>query len=179
MKKINKLVLGGILSGVSVILAVLIHFPIIPGAGFLLYDPADIPILIGGFMLGPAVGAAMAFVVSVLMAVFTGQGGPIGALMHFLSTGTLVIVASYIYMQNRTRRGAVLGMLAGSVGMVLIMAVGNLILTPIYMGVPREVVWGMLLPAIIPFNVLKAGINSVFTFLIYKKVSQFLRSIAD
>jgi len=179
MKNVNKLALGGILSGISVLLAIWIHFPIIPGAGFLLYDPADIPILIGGFMLGPAIGAAMAFIVSVLMAAVTGQGGPIGALMHFLSTGTLVIVASYIYINDKTRIGAVKGLIAGSIGMAIIMVISNLILTPIYMGVPRDVVIGMLLPAIIPFNLLKAGINSVFTFLIYKKVSGFLKNVAE
>jgi riboflavin transporter FmnP len=35
---------------------------------------------------------------------------------------------------------------------------------------------GMLLPAIIPFNLLKGAINGIITFLLYKKVSNFLEA---
>lgn len=176
MNNTKRLAVGGLLSAISILLSVLIHFPIIPGAPFLLYDPADIPLLIGAFMMGPLTGLSMTAIVAVLMALITGQGGPIGALMHFLSTGTLVCIASLVYMSLRTRKGAAIGLFLGSLGMTLMMVVANLLLTPIYMGVPREVVLGMIVPAILPFNLLKAGINSGFTFLIYKKVAVFLRS---
>ena len=42
------------------------------------------------------------------------------------------------------------------------------------MGAPVEVVDAMLLPVILPFNLLKAGINSLVTFLVYKTVSRHL-----
>ena len=42
------------------------------------------------------------------------------------------------------------------------------------MGVPVEVVDGMLLPIILPFNLIKAGVNSIITFAIYKTVSRHL-----
>jgi riboflavin transporter FmnP len=50
----------------------------------------------------------------------------------------------------------------------------NLIITPLYMGAPREAVVAMLPTAIIPFNLIKAGLNAVLTFILYKRVSGFL-----
>ena len=36
----------------------------------------------------------------------------------------------------------------------------------------------MLLPTIIPFNLIKAGINSVVTFVVYKSVSRAVDKLA-
>jgi len=40
------------------------------------------------------------------------------------------------------------------------------------MGAPREVVAAMIVPVIIPFNLIKAGTNSVITVLVYKRLSK-------
>jgi riboflavin transporter FmnP len=50
----------------------------------------------------------------------------------------------------------------------------NLIITPIYMGVPVEAVIAMIIPIFLPFNLLKAGVNSVVAFLVYKPIARFL-----
>ena len=54
------------------------------------------------------------------------------------------------------------------------MCVLNYFITPMFMGAPREAVAAMLIPVIIPFNLMKAGINAVITFLVYKRISGFL-----
>lgn len=62
--------------------------------------------------------------------------------------------------------------------MALVMIPMNLVLTPLYMGdvsVSREVVLSMLLPAIIPFNLLKAGINCVVTAILFRALFPFFR----
>ena len=58
--------------------------------------------------------------------------------------------------------------------MSLMMLGANLIITPLFMGVPRSAVWA-LMPFIIGFNLIKAGINGAVTFLVYKRVAAFLR----
>ena len=50
----------------------------------------------------------------------------------------------------------------------------SLLITPIFLTVSRDVVKGLLLPGIIPFNLVKAGVNSIITFLLYKRVSGML-----
>ena len=58
--------------------------------------------------------------------------------------------------------------------MGLTMMVANHFITPYFMGAPTAVVDAMLLPVILPFNLLKAGINSAITFLVYKTVSRHI-----
>jgi riboflavin transporter FmnP len=120
--------------------------------------------------LGPKIGVLMCFITAILFALITGQGGPYGALMNFLATGTLIFVSSQIYLLNHTKRGAILGMILGTLAMTLIMIPANLIITPFYLGVEREIVIKMLIPAIIPFNLLKGIISGVLTFILYKRL---------
>ena len=160
----------GLLIALSMIAGYFIHFPILPQAPFLLYDPGNVFLLIGSFKLGPKIGVLMCFITALLFALITGQGGPYGALMNFLATGTLIFVSSQIYLLNHTKRGAILGMILGTLAMTLIMIPANLIITPFYLGVEREIVVKMIIPAIIPFNLLKGIISGFLTFILYKRL---------
>ncbi len=167
-------VYAGAFSGLSLVLSLLIHFPLIPQAPFLLYDPGDVPILVVGFKFGPMLGVCVTAIVSVLFAVITGQGGPWGALMHIVSTGSYVLVAGLVYRSRHSLRGALLALVVAPLVMTAVMIGANLLVTPIYLGVPREAVAAMLLPAIIPFNLLKGVLNGALTLVIYKKLSGYL-----
>lgn len=94
--------------------------------------------------------------------------------MHIIATGTYVTVAGNIYRRHKTRKTAALALIAGSIAMTLIMIPANLLITPIFMGVSQDVVKSLLVPAIIPFNIVKAGINSTITFILYKRISGYL-----
>ena len=67
----------------------------------------------------------------------------------------------------------------GTLAMTVLMCILNLVLDPIFWGTPREAVLRLLVPAIIPFNLSKAGINSLITFLIYKRVSKLIHRAED
>ena len=56
----------------------------------------------------------------------------------------------------------------------LIMMPANLIVTPYFTGMPVDAIRALLLPIILPFNLIKAGINAIVTFLVYKSVSPLL-----
>ena len=58
--------------------------------------------------------------------------------------------------------------------MTIIMSICNLLLTPIFLGAPLQTVLDLMLPAIVPFNLLKATINSVITFFVYKPISHLV-----
>ena len=79
-----------------------------------------------------------------------------------------------LYRLFHTRMGGLIALVAGTVAMGLVMMVANHFITPFYMGAPTEAVDAMLVTVILPFNLLKAGINSVITFLVYKTVSRTL-----
>lgn len=161
------------LVALSVVLVYFVHFPIFPAASFLEYDPADIPILIGAFALGPVAGIILTVMDSAIQALtVSAQSGIYGFLMHVIATSALVVTASAIYRVRHTRAGAVLGLVCGTLAMGVVMLVANHFITPYFMGVPTATVDAMLLPVILPFNLIKAGINSIVTFLLYKTVSR-------
>ena len=62
----------------------------------------------------------------------------------------------------------------GTLAMGLVMVPANHFITPVWMGAPTEVVDSLMLVGILPFNLLKAGINSAVTFVVYKVVSRYL-----
>ena len=169
--QLRKLTTMGMMAAISIILVYLIHFPIFPAASFLEYDPADIPIFICTFLYGPLSGFILTVIVSFIQGfTVSAQSGIIGVMMHIFATGFFTIVAGNIYKRNRTKKTAITSLIIGSIVMVLMMCIWNVIFTPIFMGTPRDAVLKMLVPIIIPFNAIKAGVNSFITFLIYKKI---------
>ena len=168
MKKtdVKKMVLLAMLSALAYVVVVV--FPRIEVAGFLRYEPKDVIIVIGGFLLGPAASVICASLVALLEMFTISNTGPIGCLMNALSSCSFGLVAALIYKKKHTLSGAVLGLLAGSIAMVATMLLWNWLVTPVYMKVPRPVVESMLLPVFLPFNAVKAGLNSALTLALYK-----------
>lgn len=173
---VNKMVKLAMLAALGVLLMMLVRFPIIPSAPFLEYEPGDVPALIGAFVFGPGAGLIITVVISLVQALTVSAGsGWIGALMHLIATGTMVLVAGFIYKKTHTFKGAILSLVAGSLCMTLIMIPLNLIFTTMFLNVPFQAVKAMILPAIVPFNLIKTGANSVITVLVYKSAAKVLR----
>lgn len=170
----KKLATMAVFAAISIILVMIVHLPIFPAVTFLEYDPADIPILLATFMFGPLSGIIMTIVVSLIQGLTVSAGsGAYGIIMHILATSALVTVAGIIYRKHKTKKRAVIGLAAGSLAMVVVMFFANMIITPLFMGLPLEAVMS-LMPFILLFNFVKAGINSIVTFVIYKRISPFL-----
>lgn len=149
--------------------------PLIPAAPFLSYEPMDVAITIGGFLLGPLASLAISLVASVIEALTIGDTGIIGFLMNFLSSAGFSCTAAYVYKKKRSAVGAVLGLLLGSAAMIAVMLLWNWLITPLYMGVSRPTVVSMLIPVFLPFNALKSGFNSALTLILYKPLVLALR----
>lgn len=163
----KKLVLVSLFTAISLILSITIYFPILPQASYLLYDPGDIPLLIVALYIGVFEGLLATLIVSILMALITGQGGPIGALMHFIATGTLISVAGLFFKRLKKLE---IPLILGTLSMAGVMSIANLIFTPIYLGVSIKEVLALIVPVIIPFNLIKAGINSFLTYILTKVI---------
>lgn len=170
-KKITTL---GMLCALAVIVNLLIHFPLIPSVEFLSYDAKDVIIVIGGFIYGPGSAFIMSVITSLLEIMYRG-GNLFDVLMNVISTCTFACVAAWIYKRDHTREGAFIGLGAGIVCCVLSMLLWNYIVTPIYFGMPREAVVSILVPGILPFNLLKCGLNSGLTLFLYKPIVGIFR----
>lgn len=167
---IRKLTLMAILSAIAVILTVF-KTPIFPVVAFLEYEAADVPIFFGTYLLGPVSGIIMTVVVSVIQCfTVSAEAGIIGGIMHILATGFYCLVFGLITRKNKSTKRTVLGMTLGAITMIVVMIFWNLLITPIYMKVPLSGVIAVM-PFIFLFNVIKAGANSIFAFILIKILS--------
>ncbi|WP_347562701.1 ECF transporter S component [Clostridium sp. HBUAS56010] len=174
-KKTGKLTVMAMLCALAFVAVVAIRIPLIPVAPFLEYEPKDIIIMTGGFLFGPMSSVAISVIVSLIEMFTISSTGIIGLIMNILSTIAFVYPAAWLYKKYHSMKGALVGMILGSILMTLVMVLWNYLITPIYMGYPRDAVVKLLLPAIVPFNLLKSGINTALTLLIYKPLSNALK----
>lgn len=171
----KKLATMAIFAAISIILVMFLHFPIFPTVSFLEYDPADIPILLSTFMYGPVAGIIMTIVVSLIQGLTVSAGsGVYGIIMHIIATGAYVLVSGLIYKKYNTTNGLICSLVFGTVAMALVMIPANLFITPLFMGVTAEQVVN-LLGFIIAFNAIKAGVNGVISFVVYKPMQRILK----
>jgi len=170
---VKKLTTLAMITAIAYVLVCTIRIPLVL---FLKYEPKDVVITIGGFLLGPMAALTSSLVVSLIEMFTISDTGIIGAIMNFLSTTSYVCTASIIYKRHHNMKGAIVGLAVGALFMTAVMLMWNYLITPLYMtGTSRSDVAGMLLPVFLPFNLLKAGLNSSITLLLYKPLVTGLR----
>lgn len=147
----------------------------IPLVLFLKYDPKDIILTISGFILGPSASFAAALAASLLETLTVSETGVLGLLMNVISSCSFACTASSLYRRRKTLPGAAAGLLCGWMCMVLVMLLWNYLIAPIYMGCSRQAVAELLLPAFLPFNLIKGGLNAAGTLLLYRPAAAALR----
>ena len=154
-----------------------VEFPLLPGVTWLKFDASNMPAMVVGFGFGPGAGVAVGIVIAVihglLMADFTGE------LMNILCVTCFVLPAALMYHKKRTYPVAIIGLVISVIAATLAAIVGNLILTPMWLGVPLDAVIAMIIPILIPFNLLKGVINAVLTLIIYKSISNLITPKKD
>lgn len=176
---VGRLTRIGLMSAIS---AVLGFFPEIPMAFFapwLKLDFAYVPMLLTGFALGPVAGICVLAVKNLFQLLTTNSAG-VGQLADMLMGLAMLLPATLIYRRLNTRRGALLGMLAGTLLMTVAGVIANrFILLPFFMGSNfasyMESNPYILWIAVAPFNLLKGGVVSAVTFILYKHLSPFLK----
>jgi len=174
-QRVKRITTVAMLAAISYVTVVISH-QLPPVVLFLKYDPKDIFIALGGLIWGPLTALSVSVVVSVLEMFTISDTGWIGCIMNILSSCSFSLTAAVIYRKKKDLTGAVLGLLTGSLAMIGVMLLWNYLITPLYMqNVTRDQIAGMLLPMFLPFNALKAGLNTGFTFLLYKPVITALR----
>jgi len=157
----------GMLAALAIAMVYMFQIPIIPAAPYLLYDMADIPILIGTLFFGPGAGIILTLIVSFIQGLtVSASGGVIGVIMHIVATGTFVMVTGLLHKIWKNR--ILIPIIFGVLSMTLIMIPFNLIFTPIFYHIPVSAVVDLLIPATIPFNLIKAGINGGIALLIFQ-----------
>ncbi len=170
--RIKKLTTTGMLCALAYVTVVFGRIPLIL---FLKYDPKDVIIAIGGLIFGPLTAFAVSFIVSLVEMFTISDNGILGFIMNVIASCAFACPAAFVYKKKHSLSGAMIGLLCGWACMVGAMLLWNYLITPYYMGVSREEVAKLLLPAFLPFNLIKGGLNAAITMLLYKPVVTVLR----
>ena len=172
MSRAKKITLIAAVAAMAIVLTAIIRFPI-TSLPFLKYDPKDVILTTAGFIFGPLVAILAAVIEVVVEMVTFSESGPWGAVMNIIATLSFSVIAAAIYHRKRTTKGAVLSLVCAVLSLTVVMALWNLVVTPIYTGFPRaEVI--KLMPVIIPFNLIKGGVNAALIILLYKPIKSAL-----
>ena len=172
ISKTKKLTTIGMLCAIAYVVAAVGRIPLVL---FLKYDPKDIIIAISGLIFGPLTSFLIALIVSLVEMVTISENGIIGCLMNIISSCSFACTAAFIYKKKHKLSGALFGLFCGCGCQVVVMMLWNYLIAPIYMGYPREAIVELLIPAFLPFNLIKGGLNAAITMLLYKPVVTALR----
>ena len=172
----KQLVTMALMCAIAILLS-FIEFPIFPSASFLKLDIALVPAAVVGFAFGAGPGALVGIVSAVAHGAISGNW--VGAVMNIVVTCAFIIPSAAIYKRNRTFKGAVIGLVVGTVCLVVAAIIANLIIDPLFYGIPFDVVTGLIVPAILPFNIIKGVVISLITAVVYKSISNLITPVKD
>lgn len=185
---VRNVVLMGMLGAVGAVL-MLFEFPLpFIAPSFYGLDLSEIPVLIGSFSMGPLAGAVIEAVkILVKLVLKPTSTGFVGEFANICIGCALVLPAGLIYKFKKTKKGAVIGMIVGTLCMTTVGAVLNaVVMLPFYSNfMPLESiieagaainpaisnVWTFVILAVAPFNLIKGALVSVVTALVYKRIS--------
>jgi len=157
-------------------------------------DVSEVPI--GTFAMGPVAGAIMEVVkILVKLVLKPTSTGFVGEFANLVISCAMVVPAGIIYKVSHTRKGAMTGLVVGTVLMAVVGVAANaLVMLPFYSNfMPMETilaagaainpavgsVWTFAFFCVGPFNLVKGIVVSVVTSLVYKRVSVLIHSVGN
>jgi riboflavin transporter FmnP len=167
----------GMLSSIAFLL-MLIQFPLPLFPNFLFVDFSDIPALIATLIFGPIAGILVEFFKNVLNYIQTGSptGIPVGHIANFVAGIVFILPTYFVYNRLKTRKGMTLALVAGTAIMAVLMSILNyFFILPAYtvlMGFPD--MRNLVVPAILPFNILKGAMMSVIFMLLFTRMQTWI-----
>lgn len=197
MKKLfttKNLVLMALLTALAIVL-MLFEFPIpFIAPNFYELDFSEVPVLIGTFSMGPIAGIIIELLKILLNLLINGTTTVgVGELGNFLIGCAFVVPAGIIYQLNRTKKGAIIAMVTGTLTMTVLGCFINAwLLLPFYANayfggmepiieagqlVRASVtgVWSFVVLLVAPFNLIKGVLDSILTFLLYKRIGNLVK----
>ena len=173
--KTNYLIKIGLLSSIAFILQAIGSMMSLKVAGFLEIEFSDLPAIIGTLSLGPVAGVLIELIKNLLHIPMSSTGF-VGEFANFVVNGTFVLVIGIFYKLNKTKKGAIIALLMGSIVMPIIAAMVNyFIMLPLYMSAASQAVkLNLVVTTITPFNFVRAIVLSVITVFCYKRISPIL-----
>lgn len=183
----------GMLSAVAAVL-MFFEVPVWFAPGFYKLDFSEVPVLIGGFALGPIAGVIIELIKILIKFILKGTfTAGVGELGNFLIGCSLVVPAAIIYKKHLTKKSAIIGLSIGVLCMIALGCVLNAyLLLPVYakaMNMPIDAliafgtkvnpsitsITSFVMFAVAPLNLFKGALVSIITLILYKRLSPVIK----
>ncbi len=192
ISKTQRMVYIAMFGAISSVLMILeISVPLAPS--FIKFDFSELPVVLGGYMMGPAAGAAIAVLKVALHLVLKGTSTMgIGELSNLIGSLCYMLPGVLIYRKIRTKKGATISLvIATLVVSCVLLGTNTFFIFPAYakilgmsidtfvqMGAMTNPLVGsyftLMVLSVFPFNIFKYGVISIITLTIYKRVKRAL-----
>ena len=169
---LKKMIFIALLAAIAMMFMLCFGVAVIPGATYLKYEPSGGVILLCGFLLGPA-GALQCALVKCILYMLVHGGSPYGHLSDLLATCVFVGTATFLLyrMKRPGRLHMILCALAGAIAATLVMIPANYVILHLQHGMSPSAVSASMI-YIIPFNLVKTGLNSAFALCLYPPIAK-------
>ena len=183
----------GMLGAVATIL-MLFEIPLPFAPSFYEIDLSEVPVLVGCFALGPVAGVLIELVKIILNLILNGtMTAGVGEFANFCIGISFCIPAGTIYNRKKTKKGAIIGLVSGTLIMTFLGCFINAyVMLPTYAKAFQIPIEGLIemgtkvnasitdlftfvMFAVVPFNLIKGILVSIVVLLIYKKISPILK----
>lgn len=188
---VKRMSIIGVCSALAAVLY-LLDFPLVFLAPeFYKIDFSELPVLLCGFFLGPSAAVSCEAVKILLKLLLKGTTTAfVGDFANFVVGCALVLPASLVYHSRKSKKTALLGLIAGSAVMTVFGSLFNAVyLLPKFAelyGLPLDAIVAMgskingnihnvsslVLLAVAPLNLIKSSLVSILTMLLYKRVEK-------
>jgi len=201
--KTNRTLFFVLIANLSALSVLFYFFPKVPlpfiFPSFLDLQLSNLPAIIGGYALGPLAGGAIVVVRTLIKLPFSSTAY-VGEIVDLIIGVATVVTSSLIYKKVHSKKGALIGMLAGMVVWTSIAVLTNWLFVldfylELFFGGNVDALLGMLsvipgidatnymgrylLYAILPFNLLLSAIVYGITFIVYKRISGFIHQLNE
>lgn len=193
--QVKTLVRIGLLGAIAAVL-MLFEFPIpFIAPGFYQMDFSEVPVIVGGLLMGPVVGCLIELIKILLNLAINGTiTAGVGEAANFIMGCALVVPIALIYRRKPSTNTLLWASVVGVLCTTLVAALVNYyVLLPLFaqaFSLPLEAfvqmgaavnpmivdIRGLILIAVVPFNLLKGTVVTVISFFLYRRIGRTLES---
>ncbi len=175
-QKLQRLTIAAVLAALSLVLMMTIRFPLF--TPFYEMEFSDLPILICSGVLGPVYSIICLLTVCVIQTLtVSSSSGIIGFLMHFLSSGLMILVIHFVSKKIGGIKGNLIASVLGVLAVVIVMIPMNIWLTSSFMQLPLTDFIKGYLGVCVAFNLVKAGSNVILYNILSPLISKQYKKI--
>lgn len=153
-----------------------LEIPVLPAYPFLKLDFSEVPVLIGGFALGPVAAIIIEVLKNIAHFFLKGDGtGGLGNIANIIVGCAFAVPAAWYYLKHKTHKSVFVALIIGTISMILVGILGNyFVFLPLYGIAEHSAKVTFIIGGIIPINAIKAVATSIITLFLYKPLSPLL-----